>query len=327
MQAPQNGNTPLSNGRTPRSATWSASQPQPDHSPALATVTPQGPRSVFHRLGQTPPAHQQTNTLQSLQSQTSPHAALNGFDHPPGFAGPKSLTAQPISQDCEIPSDFVMPATSTAQDLPPGFPTPGSSSAQQPSRRSGMRSDQAPYSARSQDSGYRSANQDSPSPGQPPPNSGAPPGFAGLPAYLAQRLSPAPAQQPAGLAHQAPGTSPRTAPGSPSTAGIDTSGPAVTQDGSSDEAPPGFARAGSSSLPSRPSGELRDRGSTAGHQSSSASAREEGPPGYGAQPARQLPADGWGGSGSRNGGQPSTSREDRHVRKPLQPATHACCAS
>ena len=304
VQAPQNGHTPLSNGKHPMPATQSGLQLQPGYSPtpAAASLTPQGPRSVFMRLGQTPPAvHQQADAHQLLRSQGTSHAASNGFDPPPGFATPSPLTAAPMSHD---------------QDLPPGFPPAGSSSAHQPSQRSGIRSDQAPYSSRSQDSAPRSANRAaSSSSGAPPSNSGAPPGFAGLPAYLAQRLSPAPAQKPADLPNQA-------AQNSGHEAATNSHHTAAVQEDSPDEPPPGFARARSSSLPSRASGELRDRGSLAGPESTSATALDDvppgygptpqaapqrTPPGYGSQPARQAPAGGWAGGATGNGAQPHTS--------------------
>ncbi len=303
VQAPQTGHTPLSNGKHPTSATQL--QPQRDYSPtpAAASLTPQGPRSVFKRLGQTTPAmHQQADAHQSFRSQGTPHAASNGFDPPPGFATPSPLTAEPLSHD---------------QDLPPGFPPAGSSSAHQPSQRSGMRSDQAPYSARSQDSAPRSANRAASSPSGPPPsNSGPPPGFAGLPAYLQQRLSSAPAQKPAGLPNPAAQNSSHEA------ATISHHTPAV-QENSPDEPSPGFARARSSALPSRASGELRDRGSLADPEGTSATPLDDVPPGYGPTPQaaaqrappghvphsahRQAPAGGWAGGATGNGAQPHSS--------------------
>ncbi len=302
VQAPQNGHTPLSNGKHPTSATQL--QPQRDYSPtpAAASLTPQGPRSVFKRLGQTPPAmHQQADAHQSSRTQGTPHAASNGFDPPPGFATPGPPTAEPMSHD---------------QDLPPGFPPAGSSSAHQPSQRSGMRSDQAPYSARSQDSAPRSASRAASSPSGPAPsNSGPPPGFAGLPAYLQQRLSPAPAQKPAGLPNQAAQNSSHEAANSHRTAAV--------QEESADENPPGFARARSSALPSRASGEHRDRGNLAGPEGISATALDDVPPGYGPTPQapsqrappghvphsahRQSPAGGWAGSATGSGAQPHSS--------------------
>ena len=303
MQAPQNGHTPLSNGKHPTSATQL--QPQRDYSPtpAAASLTPQGPRSVFKRLGQTTPAmHQQADAHQSFRSQGTPHAASNGFDPPPGFATPSPLTAEPLSHD---------------QDLPPGFPPAGSSSAHQPSQRSGMRSDQAPYSARSQDSAPRSASRAASSPSGPPPsNSGPPPGFAGLPAYLQQRLSSAPAQKPAGLPNPAAQNSSHEA------ATISHRTPAV-QENSPDEPPPGFARACSSALPSRASGAVRDRGSLADPEGTSATPLDDVPPGYGPTPQaaaqrappghvphsahRQAPAGVWAGGATGNGAQPHSS--------------------
>lgn len=315
MQAPQKGHTPLSNGKHHTSATQPGLQRQPDYSPspAAASLTPQGPRSVFKRLGQTPPAmHQQADAHQSVRSQGTPHAASSGFDPPPGFATPGPLTAEPMSHD---------------QDLPPGFPPAGSSSAHQPRQRSGMRSDQAPYSACSQDSAPRSASRAaSSSSGPPPSNSGAPPGFAGLPAYLAQRLSPAPAQKPAGLPNQA-------AQNSSHEAATNSHHTAAVQEDSPDEPPPGFTRARSSSLHSRASGELRDRGSLAGPEGTSATALDDvppgygptpqaasqrTPPGYGSQPARQAPAGGWAGGANGNGAQPHSS-SNGHVQVCISP--------
>ena len=250
MQAPQTGHTPLSNGNHPMPAVLL--QPQRDYSPtpAAPSLTPEGPGSVFKRLGQTPPAmHQQADAHQSFRPHGTPHAASNGFDPPPGFATPGPLTAEPMSHD---------------QDLPPGFPPVGSSPAHQHSQRSGMRSDQAPYSARSQDSAPRSASRAASSSSAPPPsNSGPPPGFAGLPAYLQQRLSPAPAQKPAGLPNQA-------AQNSRHEATTNSHHTGAGQEDSPDEPPPGFARAHSSALHSRASDELRDRGGLAGPKGTSA---------------------------------------------------------
>ena len=289
LQAPQNGHTPRSNGKHP-SATQLQLQRDYSPTPAAASLTPSGPTSVFKRLGQTPPAmHQQADTHQLSRSQGTPHAANNGFDPPPGFATPGPPTAEPISHD---------------QDLPPGFPPSGSSSAHQPSQRSGMRSDRAPYSARSQDSAPRLASRAASSPSGPPPSSsGAPPGFAGLPAYLQQRLSPAPAQTPAGLPNKA-------AQNSRHEAATNSHHTAAVHEDSPDESPPGFARARSSA-----SGEVRDRGNLAGP--------DDVPPGYGPTPQaapqrappghvphsahRQAPAGGWVGSASANGAQPHST--------------------
>ncbi|KAL0021789.1 hypothetical protein WJX77_000694 [Trebouxia sp. C0004] len=301
-QAPQKGHTPLSNGKYPTSAAQPGLQPQPDYSstPAAASLTPQGSQSVFKRLGQTPPAmHQQADAHQLFKSQGTPHAASNELDPPPGFATRGPVTAQPMLHD---------------QDLPPGFPPAGSLSAHQPSQRSGMRSDQASYSARSQDAAPRSASRAaSSSSGPSPSSSGAPPGFAGLPAYLAQRLSPVPAQKPAGLPNQAAQNSSHEAA---------TNSHHTAEDDSPDEPPPGFSRARSSSLPSRASGALKDRGSMAGPEGTSATALDDvppgcgptpkaasqrTPPGYGAQSARQAPAGGWAGGTSGNGAQPLSS--------------------
>ncbi|DBA78044.1 TPA: hypothetical protein ACH3X2_008020 [Trebouxia sp. C0005] len=301
LQAPQTGHTPLSNGRHPMPATKSGLQPQPDYSPtpAAASLMPQGPRKVFKRLGQTWPAtHQQAaDAHHSSQSQGTAHAASNGFDPPPGFATP----AEPILHD---------------QHLPPGFSPAGPSSAHQPSQRSGMRSDQPPYPACLQNSALRSASRAASSSSNPPPsNAGVPPGFAGLSAFLQKRLSPAPAQKPAGLPSQA-------AQNSSHEAASNSHHTAAVQEDSPDEPPPGFARARSSAAPSRGSGELRDRGSLAGPKGTSATALDDVPPGYGprpqaaaqrtplgygSQPARQAPAGGWAGGATGSVAQPYSS--------------------
>jgi len=49
LQAPQNGHTPLSNGKHPTSATQLQPQRNFSPTPAAASLTPQGPRSVFKR--------------------------------------------------------------------------------------------------------------------------------------------------------------------------------------------------------------------------------------------------------------------------------------
>ena len=298
MQAPQNGHNPISNGgRPPPPPGRSASQPHTDASPnpMAASSTPQGPRSVFNRLGQTPP-----------------QPASNGSDHPPGFHAPGSLAAQPPAQD---------------QEFPLGFVSPGPSSAQPSNQRSGMRSDQAPYSARSQDSHPRMDHRASSSSRPPPPGMDGPPGFAGVPAYLAHRLSPSPAQKSSGLPDQAAPDGPRAVGSSPQQNKSGDS--AGVQNDSSDEAPPGFARAGSSSLSSRPMGESRVKGSSAGPQGPSASSSDNvppgygpspqagaqrTPPGYGAQPPRQPTGNSWGGNTNGNGAQANSSHGGMHVR-------------
>ena len=265
----------------------------------MPTSSAQVPRSVFNRLGQTPP-----------------QPASNGFDHPPGFMTAGSSTTHPSAHNF---------------DLPPGFVTPGSSSAQQPNQRSGMRSSQYPYSAKSQDSASRSANQAYPSSGQLPATDG-PPGFAGVPVYLAHRLSPSPAQKPSGLSNQPTSTNSRAAPSSAQ----NQIGPAAAGDDASEDAPPGFARAGNVSSSAAPAGQFKDKGSSGSPQDRSVHAHADLPPGYGpspqassqgdapgygGQPAEPTLANGW--NGSSNGAHAGSSSRDVHVGCDATLLTHA----
>lgn len=95
------------------------------------------------------------------------------------------------------------------------------------------------------------SGQAAPGQGGPP---GGPPGFGGLPAYLAQRLSPSPAQKPAELPDQAGPHHPRATSNSPVQASnhrarqnshqhLPAGAYDALSDGSSDGEPPGFGRA------------------------------------------------------------------------------------
>lgn len=190
--------------------------------------------SVFDRLQHTPPQQQQASlsTLPQHASQTPTHPNLpqppqGTHNLPPGFASPQGLPAG-------------------AMDFPPGFKSPRSSSAAHSAQRSRMRSDQMATPAQLEHSGQAAPGQ-----GGPP---GGPPGFGGLPAYLAQRLSPSPAQKPTELPDQAGPHHPGATSNSPEQGSNHRARhnsrqhlPAGAYDAFSDESsdgePPGFARA------------------------------------------------------------------------------------
>ena len=227
MQA-QNGNT-------------SASR-QPQISPA-----PNESRSVFNRLAQTPLQQQQASASTTQQHRSQAPAcdpdvsqASNGtHDRPPGFASPGGVPDQ-------------QPAGSG--DFPPGFKQSSqSSSASRSAPRSRMRSDHMAASAQPEQPSSQSAHSAQASPGHGG-SPGGPPGFGGMPAYLAQRLSPSPAQKPAESPDQAGPHRPRATCSSPDLGNNPPAGqnsrqhlPAGAYDASSDdspdEEPPGFARA------------------------------------------------------------------------------------
>ena len=204
-----------------------------------SSPAPSESRSVFDRLQHTPVQQQQASSSipQQRRSQTPtqpnlPQPPQGIHDLPPGFATPEGLPAG-------------------AGDFPPGFKSPVSSSASQSASRSRMRSDQMAAPAQPQQSTSRPAHllQAASGHGGPP---GGPPGFGGLPAYLAQRLSPSPAQKPAALPDQAGPQHPRATSSSPEYGKIPGHNshqhlPAgaydASSDDSSDEEPPGFVRA------------------------------------------------------------------------------------
>lgn len=192
--------------------------------------------SVFDRLQNTPAQQQQahSSTPPRHASQTPTHPNLRQphqgpRDLPPGFASPEGLPAG-------------------AGDFPPGFKSPRSALAAHSAQRSRMRSDQMAAPAQPEHSAQAAPGQGGQ--GGPP---GGPPGFGGLPAYLAQRLSPSPGQTPSELPDQAGPHHPRATSDSPeednrragqgSRQHLPAGAYDASSDGSSDEGPPGFARA------------------------------------------------------------------------------------
>ena len=253
-----------------------------------ASTTPEASRSVFNRLGHTPPQQHQPSALQQPTSQ-KPHQtgstqiSLSHQDLPPGFASPGNVTDQ---------------SSDHSQDLPPGFQGAYSSSAPRSAQRSRMRSDHMPKPAQADASTQRSAQSAWPTPGQGQSPKG-PPGFEGLPQRLAQRLSPSPAQHPqvAVSSLRAASSSPEhpNANGAMSGHGSQQHQPAAAYDASSDDSsdqePPGFARANGTAGPTKQS--------TATGSSSSVHAPERlqqiqggGPPGYGGGPSPHMQGNG-----------------------------------
>ena len=239
--------------------------------------TPDGSRSVFNRLGQSPSQPQQASVSQQLRSQTPtyqdpPQISLSTHELPPGFASP---------------GGFLDHSTPGRQDQPPGSQSPQSSVPLRTAQRSRMRSDQMAESAQSAASSRRSA--------QPPMGkggvTGGPPGFEGLPAHLVQRLSPSPAQTLDDMSNQARPNSPQAISTSPKH--VSGNGPwaaqssrqhfpAAAYDASSDdspgEQPPGFARANGTAGQNR--------------QSHTANASSLIPPGDGRAPPGPVQRDG-----------------------------------
>ena len=228
-------------------------------------------RSVFDRLQHTPVQQQQASpsTSQQHRSQTLTHPGISqapqgAHDLPPGFASPEELPAG-------------------AGDFPPGFKFPKNSSAP----RSRMRSDQMAPPAQPEQHISQSAHstQAAPSQGGPP---GGPPGFGGLPAYLAQRLSPSPAQKPAELPDQAGPHRPRATSSSPEYGNNPGENsrqhlPAGVYDASShdsaDEEPPGFARTDNTAGQAAQAPAVKPNSSEHGRQPPR-QVQREGPPGY-----------------------------------------------
>ena len=240
-------------------------------------------RSVFDRLQHTPVQQQQasSSTPQQHRSQTPghPNDPQPPHDLPPGFASPEG----------PLPG---------AGDFPPGFKSPRSTSASHSAARSRMRSDQMAAPAQPEQPISRSAHsaQAAPDQGGPPGvqggSPGGPPGFGGLPAYLAQRLSPSPAQKPAELPDQAAPHRPMATssspeygnnPGQKSRQHLPAGVYDASSDDLSDEEPPGFARADN----------------TAG-QHGQAPASKPSSPEPGRQPPRQVQREGPPGYGSGN---------------------------
>ena len=107
--------------------------------------------------------------------------------------------------------------------------------------------------------------------GGPP---GGPPGFGALPAYMAQRLSSGPAPKSAELPNQAGSSRPRATSNSPDQVNNRGAGPNGRQhlpaaaydassEDSSDEEPPGFARASTTAGPREPAPAAGPNGLTA----------------------------------------------------------------
>lgn len=214
---------------------------QPPNGPA-----PSPSRSVFDRLQQAPLDPQQASAAGSQQqrSQTPTNfdqASHGNHDMPPGFASPHQ---QPIGPG----------------DLPPGFKSPRTSTAPAVASHSRMRSDHmAAASARPEQSSAQTAHSLAGQGGLP----NGPPGFGALPAYLAQRLSPGPAQKSADLPNQAGPHGPGAASNSPEQLHNHGTGrssrqhlPAAANEASSqessDEEPPGFATANTTPGPRGP---------------------------------------------------------------------------
>ena len=289
---PQSAHMQGQNGNMPASR-------QHQSSPA-----PNEPRSVFDRLQHTPVQQQQatSSTPQQHRSHTpghpnAPQPSQATHDLPPGFASPEGLPAG-------------------AGDFPPGFKSPRNTSASHSAPRSRMRSDQmaAPTQPEQPISWSAHSTQAALGQGGPPGvqggSPGGPPGFGGLPAYLAQRLSPSPAQKSAELPDQAATHRPRAVSSSPEY-GIDPGQssrqhlPAracdASSDDSSDEEPPGFAGADH----------------TAGQHGRAPAAKPSGPE-PGRQPPRQVQREGPSGYGSG-----STAPNDSNGVNQV----HICCSS
>ena len=237
-------------------------------------------RSVFNRLGHSPSQPQQASIPQQLRSQTptyqgSLQMSLGAHELPPGFASP---------------GGSINHSTPGRDDQPPGFHSSQPSSAPRTAQHSRMRSDQMAESAQNAGSTRRPAQAPL---GKGGP-SGGPPGFEGLPAHLAQRLSPSPAQKPdqaTANSPQATSISPEHVSGNGSWVGQNSQQhfPAAAYDASSDDSsdqePPGFARANGTTGQNR--------------QNQMADASSLTPPGDGRAPPR--PTQGNGPPGYSNG--------------------------
>ncbi|KAL3142111.1 hypothetical protein ABBQ32_004729 [Trebouxia sp. C0010 RCD-2024] len=234
--------------------------------------------SVFDRLHRAPSEQQQASVSgsQPHRSQTptlsNPSQASHGtHDLPPGFASPDQ-------QQLAGPGDF-----------PPGFKSPRSSMPPASALHSRLRSDHMVASTQPEQTSSRSAESAQAAPGQGAPPSG-PPGFGSLPAYMAQRLSPSPAQKSAELTNQ---VWPRAASNSPehiNNPGAGQNGrqhlPAAAYDASSDESsdeePPGFSRANATAGQREPAPRAGPSGPSVPKHSSQALSQTQRahPPGY-----------------------------------------------